>query len=120
MQVFVRAAEDPKVVSQKENLINEADSGVAAAAAAAEKPEPAMVPAQECGSVANDGWDIELWAQHFVLSPLLKQQLKGWTAESPADKKSFYCDLCKVIVTNWMDVAAHVGGTKTSTRDGER
>ena len=151
MKIFVRAAEDQKVVSKKENLINEAPSGAAPAAAASEEPEPAIVHAQEPrddvstgssppqlhhaeagrlsvgasrldearaptrrrqaamseGDEAYADWNIDLWEQHGVLSPLMQQQLRGWPSTT-----LFWCGKCYENVTNWLDIGDHVRSKK--------
>ena len=59
--------------------------------------------------VAYPNWDIDLFAQHFVLSPTLKTKLRGWAAD-----KSYYCECCMVVEASWCHLKLHVLGKNTN------
>ena len=69
--------------------------------------QPSSCARRRAFGEASGVWDIDLWEQHGVLSPLMQQQLRGWSAT-----KYVYCETCYVIVTNWLDVGNHVRRTK--------
>ena len=40
------------------------------------------------GDEAYADWNIDLWEQHGVLSPLMQQQLRGWSAKNSYSAKN--------------------------------
>ena len=70
-------------------------------------PNVSEATTQAEGDEAIACWELDLWKQHGVLSPLMQQKLRGWSPQT-----AFYCEKCYVRITNWRDVGNHVRGKK--------
>ena len=69
--------------------------------------QPSSCARRRAFGEASGVWDIDLWEQHGVLSPLMQQQLRGWPSTT-----LFWCENCYENVTNWLDIGDHVRSKK--------
>ena len=65
--------------------------------------QPSSCARRRAFGEASGVWDIDLWEQHGVLSPLMQRQLRGWPSTT-----LFWCDKCYENITNWLNVGDHV------------